>query len=286
MAVLYTSGCSFTRHSWPTWADYLGYFFDDYYNLGGSAAGNEYIFKKIIDISPNITQEDTVVVQFSGLGRVSRYQQNELRYNGDIYDVSDLYDDMYRDNYFSFEKEVYNFNLYVQVLIELFNRIGCKYKLIFMMNPMYNNFEYMGEPLAVNFNSKSRRRNIKKFLNNNGLVKEFKNTINYFFNKTSIWEYQSLNEAESEMNNWIHNLDDEQIGTDYHPISKTHYGYVRDVLANDLNITITEEDNIKLENKANDWDSKFKTSNRFELYDNWSKYYNNHLFIKNSIYGY
>ena len=38
---LFTFGCSFTKWSWPTWNDYIGLSFDEYYNFACGGADNK-----------------------------------------------------------------------------------------------------------------------------------------------------------------------------------------------------------------------------------------------------
>ena len=45
---LFTFGCSFTKWSWPTWNDYIGLSFDEYYNFALGGADNKNILYKFL----------------------------------------------------------------------------------------------------------------------------------------------------------------------------------------------------------------------------------------------
>ena len=45
---LFTFGCSFTQWKWPTWADYIGINFDEYYNAGQAGSDNKHILNHIL----------------------------------------------------------------------------------------------------------------------------------------------------------------------------------------------------------------------------------------------
>ncbi len=63
---LVTSGCSFTDYCWPTWADYLACYFDDYINVGNAGSDNANISRNVIQTA---NAGDTVVILWSGWNR-------------------------------------------------------------------------------------------------------------------------------------------------------------------------------------------------------------------------
>lgn len=76
---LFTFGCSMTSYTYPTWADILGSNFNYYENWGRPGAGNNYIFNSIIECLQrnNISSTDTILIMWSGIGRIDAYQFNE-----------------------------------------------------------------------------------------------------------------------------------------------------------------------------------------------------------------
>lgn len=71
----FSFGCSFTK-SWetPTWADYVGIEFEEFYNLGMPGLGNNLMMQRFIEADSyyNFNEEtDVIMVAISGLGRYS-----------------------------------------------------------------------------------------------------------------------------------------------------------------------------------------------------------------------
>lgn len=75
MSRFFAFGCSFTRYTWPTWADIIATNFDEYYNYGQTGGGNLYIACSIGEaiITHNINSDDTVIVMWSNVAREDRY---------------------------------------------------------------------------------------------------------------------------------------------------------------------------------------------------------------------
>jgi len=73
---LFTFGCSLTKYHYPTWADILGEQWEYSENWGKPGGGNTYIFNSIIECLHRNTfdQNDTVMILWSGIGRVDYYQ--------------------------------------------------------------------------------------------------------------------------------------------------------------------------------------------------------------------
>jgi len=86
---LYTFGCSMTSYSWPTWADILGKEYDYFENWARPGAGNNFIFNSIIEclIKKTFTEDDTVIVMWSGITRIDYYQMNEWSHYHSIFDT-------------------------------------------------------------------------------------------------------------------------------------------------------------------------------------------------------
>src|SRR6056300_580689 len=75
-------GCSFTDYAWPTWADFVATDIGpnvEYYNLGRSGAGNQYIANTIAqaDAKFEFTKDDLVMVCWTNVHREDRIYTNE-----------------------------------------------------------------------------------------------------------------------------------------------------------------------------------------------------------------
>jgi hypothetical protein len=73
-------GCSYTHWNLnPTWADFVGINFEEYYNLGRPGACNTYIMNQLIETNEKMQfnqETDIVIVALSGFGRFSYLQEN------------------------------------------------------------------------------------------------------------------------------------------------------------------------------------------------------------------
>lgn len=74
MKRFFAFGCSYTNYTWPTWADFVGVGFDEFYNYGRGGSSNTYIMNKLIesnDVNPFNSKTDTVYIMLTGIGRFS-----------------------------------------------------------------------------------------------------------------------------------------------------------------------------------------------------------------------
>ena len=77
---LLTSGCSFTKHCWTTWADILAKSYDEFLNVGFGGSDNASIARSIIN---HARQNDIVVILWSGYDRWSFYSdENVFNHSG------------------------------------------------------------------------------------------------------------------------------------------------------------------------------------------------------------
>lgn len=86
---LFAFGCSYVSYRYPTWADYLGVEFDEYYNYGRSGSSNTYIMNKFVEsmLHHEFCKTDMVVVMLTGFGRFSYIDkiQDHWITHGDLY---------------------------------------------------------------------------------------------------------------------------------------------------------------------------------------------------------
>lgn len=77
MKRLFVFGCSFTKYSWPTWADMLGIEFEHYENWGMPGLGNRAIAERIAEchVKNKFNKDDIVIVQWSSHIRHDWYKE-------------------------------------------------------------------------------------------------------------------------------------------------------------------------------------------------------------------
>jgi hypothetical protein len=77
MKRLFVFGCSFTKYSWPTWADMLGVEFEQYENWGMPGLGNRAIAERIAEchVKNKFNKDDIVIVQWSSHIRHDWYKE-------------------------------------------------------------------------------------------------------------------------------------------------------------------------------------------------------------------
>lgn len=71
MRRLFTFGCSYTSWYWPTWADLLGYSFDQHQNWGVRGLGNRAILERLNEcvLKEKPTKDDVIIVQWTDFHR-------------------------------------------------------------------------------------------------------------------------------------------------------------------------------------------------------------------------
>jgi hypothetical protein len=78
---LFTFGCSFTKYTYPTWADIVGRSWPYYENWGKPGSGNQYIFNSLMECFQRnqLTEQDFIMIMWSGIARIDYYQFGEWR---------------------------------------------------------------------------------------------------------------------------------------------------------------------------------------------------------------
>lgn len=143
-------GCSYTNYCWPTYADYLGTCYDEYYNLGASGAGNRYIFLKLLNLvnnqdllSHDLGKDDLITIQWSGLPREDKIfpQDNATNFvlSGHL-GSQGTYPDEYVQKYFSLIQSAFELSAYITSAKALLDSLGVEYKMFFMMEPEESDF--------------------------------------------------------------------------------------------------------------------------------------------------
>jgi len=145
---LFTFGCSFTRWKWPTWNDYIGLNFDEYYSLGCGGADNKHILYKLLqaDRKYKFTSDDCVMVMFTSFNRLS-YVDKDFH----IHNIGDLIHHNIKahpigKNY-NFATAVYDSCIAIQSIESILKSKNVKYEFLqSMKHDFYNDdFEMSGE---------------------------------------------------------------------------------------------------------------------------------------------
>ena len=79
---LYSVGCSHTKYVWPTYADILGQEFDNHYNWGQTGIGNFAIMNRALEIADEMTEDDTLIIQWTYPARFDFHISKEGWYRG------------------------------------------------------------------------------------------------------------------------------------------------------------------------------------------------------------
>lgn len=84
---LFAFGCSYTLYSYPTWADFIGINFEEYYNYGRSGASNTFIMNRIIEANDRFKfnpDTDLILIMLTGFGRFSYMKDQHWITEGDL----------------------------------------------------------------------------------------------------------------------------------------------------------------------------------------------------------
>jgi len=172
MARLFTFGCSFTNYSWPTWADFFGLEFDYFENWGVPGIGNVAIANRVSEcfIKNNITEDDTVVIQWTGHLRNdyhlfrdnnSRDLSNNWKTMGSMfgYTNTNLYNKKWIDNFFDEESYIMLSLNAIHLTTQLVKSTNCKWKMTSMgefsklgTDSPINPLNYNEQPLSTDCN--------------------------------------------------------------------------------------------------------------------------------------
>ena len=141
---LFTFGCSFTSWKWPTWNDYIGLNFDEYYSLGCGGADNKNILYRLLqaDRKYKFTSNDCVMVMFTSFNRMSYVSEKDFW----IHNIGDLVDHNVKahpmgKNY-NFATAVYDSCIAIQSIESILKSKNIKYKFLQYMKPDFYNDDF------------------------------------------------------------------------------------------------------------------------------------------------
>ena len=145
---LFTFGCSFTSWKWPTWNDYIGLNFDEYYSLGCGGADNKNILYRLLqaDKKYKFTSDDTIMIMFTSFNRMS-YVDKDFS----IHNIGDLVDDNLKlhpiGKEYNFPTAIYDSCIAIQSIKSILESKNIKYTFLQSMkhNFYYDDFEAEGK---------------------------------------------------------------------------------------------------------------------------------------------
>lgn len=132
---LFAFGCSFVNYCWTTWPEIVAEDLDiDYYNLGAPAAGNEFIFNRLMqaDRVYNINQDDLVMICWSSIFRKDKCRNGQWDIPGNVF-MQDEFPYDYIKKYYTDEYAVALHNFaYIKASRTLLELKGCQWHFLQM----------------------------------------------------------------------------------------------------------------------------------------------------------
>lgn len=224
MKTLITTGCSYTKYNYDTWADYLGKTYDSHLNLGEAGSGPRYSHTKICDylrFNFNKDYEYTFIIQWSSLLRVD-YRVNSKEVLGSSSDRwssggqvnnNSNFDNDYINKYFNIVDRASDLLGYIEHLILLSQHYNFKLYMLYMFEPWIG--KVLGEPCNIGELS----RQYGKFYNSR-YFNELKDIYSTdYFIRPSIEKFCLENE-------------ERDFNIDLHPTTNQHEKYANMILKN------------------------------------------------------
>lgn len=179
MKRLFAFGCSYTKYVYPTWSDYLGVTFDQYYNFAAPGSSNTFMMNRLVEVMCNIpfnSETDTVAVMLTGFCRFS-YKDEKNRgwkMNGDLHTYTEVTKDpimsYFLKNIYNDDFAVYQSWIAAQTIKTLLISNNIKH-YIFMG---IDNSMYLNDPEFLNNETMSKSKDIYNLLDYNVPVDEWK----------------------------------------------------------------------------------------------------------------
>ncbi len=125
MSRLFVFGCSFTSYHWPTWADFISFNYDEYWNYAKGGAGNRFIFEKLIeaDLKHNFNPTDKIYIMWTTYMRHDLYKDNNWHTHGNVF-TAPIYNRHYHENYVDFKGSVIHTLNYIHGAIKFLKGCG------------------------------------------------------------------------------------------------------------------------------------------------------------------
>jgi len=228
---IFCFGCSFTNHGVPleapTWSDILKLHFEntdtEVYNFGRAGAGNYYIFNTIVErsIQYNFTNDDLILIQWSGVLREDRFKDGEWVTPGTVVNNPNYSKQIVKDWFLDVEGMMKRDYSYIHVIQKMLKADNIDYEM-FSMNGL----------VTTNESGKGQRYGeVDQFINNGIEFLEFTyqdmlNSLHSSMFKI-IWGSETDPPPTNQIKTKISKENSE--GDDQHPLPTEHLLYLEKV---------------------------------------------------------
>lgn len=250
---LYTFGCSFTNYFWPTWADILGKYADNYKNLAVSGSGNYYIFYTLIDFisKHEIKNNDIIAICWSSVYREDRLKDQKWIHSGPLFNsTSPIFNnESFFENLFDPIHYIERDKTFVIAAIELLEAKNIKYAMFGINDDLYFSSQ-KDKNFFINFIVKQFSKKYKNFVKNQTFNFDSKeNFYSKYKDKLLVSMLSVIDEKNTDRALLkIKVGKEEKVVLDrYHPTPAEHLNYVENYLLPKLNLEITISDEHKKE---------------------------------------
>lgn len=137
---LFTFGCSFTQYKWPSWADIIGLNFNEFYNFGQPGSGMFFMLYQFTFGNEyfKFNQDDTLIFMLSDDARVDIVKNKKWLTTGLVFNSKNILGNTFFEHYSEIHA-VESTYVYVYLLKEMLDKIGCKYEITYAFPPFFKN---------------------------------------------------------------------------------------------------------------------------------------------------
>lgn len=209
-------GCSYTNYSYPTWADYIGVTFDQYYNYARAGCSNTFIMNRVVEADEKYkfnSETDLIIIMITGFGRFSHmnakeHPKRDWVTHGDLmsYTAVNKHDKMtkfFLDNIWTENWAVYQSWIAIKVIKQLLTLKNIKHKILMGID----NTGYKNGVALLDQDAKVKVNEIYELLDVQKSLDE--------------WKQESLENKDSPYWNNLKHVDG-------HPSHKAHYKFAQD----------------------------------------------------------
>lgn len=216
-------GCSFTQYHWTTWPEIVAedLNINDFYNLGKSGAGNEFIFNRLMQADQifNLNEEDLVIICWTNSAREDKFVGDWIT-PGNIYTQNEYSLDFVKKYYAKPELSLLHDFAFIKA-----SRILLQHKKVqWHFLQMISVFDYHDQWKNIPVENKTLNHLIafeKKFFNPSFYEILWNNSVKNKFNKE--------------------NLLGNQIKNDGHPSPLEHFEYLKKIFDHNWQLSTTEK---------------------------------------------
>ena len=220
---LFTFGCSHTQHYWPSWSDYIGFFFKEYYNYGRPGCGQNYILSHIYEVNElyNLTKDDTVLIMLSDINRAD-YVKPDTTWTarGNMYAENnlDIYGEKFILDIWSPFEGLRNTWIAVKSIKHFLDSVGCKYKIF----KAFKDLDDQDIEMYAHWDKDNFNKNIVRGFD----FGEAYRRINRFTTGEALYEYE--NKEVERYQFWVKDGDDPpRLHTDGHLRVEEHLEWIK-----------------------------------------------------------